>query len=271
MVVFLGLWIEKEAEEKNERGGWPLFEPYKRLEELGWWVLMVGIALEIFTSYGIAAKEVWDQLQINRNVAKNSPLNQPIKSIKADVFLLIRGTNFIDGQLEGPPQFVKRGANLIVFRDNETLTTLSCAEFETGLEMYFNSPGPITSTPVFSGPASYNAREYKMSFSWPSADFDLAMGYQGWIDKNNASINDLDKKPFSVCVCVPGINDGPNTQYALIPNGFAVNISSKYFVRGKGDDTTLRNFEIIKRQFSMPRYPVWGGRVICAPLQTNSP
>ena len=48
MIVFLGLWIEKEADdaEKKEEN---LSDPIKLKAKLGWRLLMIGIFVEILT------------------------------------------------------------------------------------------------------------------------------------------------------------------------------------------------------------------------------
>lgn len=58
MVVFLGLWIEKEADEKNEKADSSSRKPYKTLNEYGWWILMFGIVAEALIAYGVA---FWDE------------------------------------------------------------------------------------------------------------------------------------------------------------------------------------------------------------------
>lgn len=62
MVVFLGLWIEKEAEKEGKKHP-TKFGNLRRMtglkSEIGWWILMFGIAIEIVTSFGLAATESW--------------------------------------------------------------------------------------------------------------------------------------------------------------------------------------------------------------------
>jgi hypothetical protein len=84
--VLLGLSFEKEADEKNEKYKPPFAAPYKLLEEIGWWVLMAGIGVEIVCGFFVAR---WDASQ----AYKNNALNQLATSESAILSLWTRGTN----------------------------------------------------------------------------------------------------------------------------------------------------------------------------------
>src|ERR1039457_3746048 len=74
LIVFAGLWIEKDADEDKEKH-LGKFSSAKRLIKLrsniGWWVLMFGIGIEI-------ADAGWTAHEIRISDAKNNPANQPI-------------------------------------------------------------------------------------------------------------------------------------------------------------------------------------------------
>ena len=86
--MFIGLVFEKMAEWMNERF---LGEghPHKGLNELGWILLMIGIAVEIADA-GFAANEGW---QIRQMAIKNDPLKQPISDVSAILRLEVSSTN----------------------------------------------------------------------------------------------------------------------------------------------------------------------------------
>ncbi len=99
IVVFWGLWIEKDAE-KIEHEDISKFAKSLRLAKLksesGWWILMFGIAIEIGDA-GWTSWEIWEAKQVA------NPLNQPISTIKANVFLLVNGTNKSQATFLGEP------------------------------------------------------------------------------------------------------------------------------------------------------------------------
>jgi flagellar basal body-associated protein FliL len=92
MVVFLGLWIEKEADEEGKKE--EHLPPGLRFKaQIGWWVLMVGILVEIGTGAGLAAFDVYENTKTAKANANADPLNQPIALVTANVELFEAGTN----------------------------------------------------------------------------------------------------------------------------------------------------------------------------------
>lgn len=85
LIVFLGLWIEKEAEEKNNAYCSPFSKPFKKVEDFGWWILMAGIALEVITAGGITVIE-------DINAAKNNPFNAQVDDVSAVMAFSVRPT-----------------------------------------------------------------------------------------------------------------------------------------------------------------------------------
>ena len=95
VLVFCGLWIEKRAEKEafaDIRDFWR----QKRRANLGWWLLMLGIALEIVTACALAVKEEMQMKQIRIAEARNDPRNQPISDMSASAILIVMGTDFND-------------------------------------------------------------------------------------------------------------------------------------------------------------------------------
>ena len=95
LVVFAGLWIEKDADEDKEKHPGK-FSSAKRLIKLrssiGWWVLMFGIGIEI-------ADAGWTAHEIRRtstDVNRIDPANLPVLNINAFVKLRVKGNVFPD-------------------------------------------------------------------------------------------------------------------------------------------------------------------------------
>jgi hypothetical protein len=95
MFVFLGLWVEKDAE-KEERKYPSIFGRAVRLvklkSEIGWWILMAGIFVEIVVAIGFAVREGWVASKMADEIAKMDPRKQPIFSMEANAVFFVRGT-----------------------------------------------------------------------------------------------------------------------------------------------------------------------------------
>lgn len=89
IAVFIGLLLEKFAEWMDEKFLGGTYKPHKTLESIGWSILMLGIFVEIAVA-GWSANDVWQTRQM---AIKNDPLNQPIGSATARVFIVENGTN----------------------------------------------------------------------------------------------------------------------------------------------------------------------------------
>lgn len=73
----------------------------KLKSEIGWWVLIAGIVVEIATACVVAVSGDIEMKQIKINEAKNNPLNQPISDVSANVNIKLAGTNFTESPLWG--------------------------------------------------------------------------------------------------------------------------------------------------------------------------
>jgi hypothetical protein len=82
-IVFLGLWIENEADDEAKKEE-HLPAGLRLKAKWGWWILMVGILLEIVTGAGLAAFDVYENAQMD-------PLNHPIATGSATVSLVLSG------------------------------------------------------------------------------------------------------------------------------------------------------------------------------------
>jgi hypothetical protein len=74
MVVWLGLWVEKESDEEHK----PEYlsnlvgkaRDMKLKAETGWWILMAGIMVEIIAAFGIGAWDVLEKWHSDRDRVK---------------------------------------------------------------------------------------------------------------------------------------------------------------------------------------------------------
>jgi len=193
-VVFLGLFLERVAEWKSEKY---IVKPRRRLSDWGWRILMVGIAIEI-------ADAGWTAYEINNA----NPRNQPIKSIHADVFLRVLGTNFVERELDRNP---KRNAYAELLGKGSPIAFLACDEFETEPRFI-----PVNLTNLPEPPWPTNSRIYSIRFSWPSADeFSAQFDSEGFpgrslelVDQNNTTMGKLDEEMNRVFIYIPGITNG---------------------------------------------------------------
>src|SRR5882724_3848609 len=76
-IVFLGLWIEKEANDDEIKVHLSNFCGDNRLSKLkskiGWWILMFGIGFEVLTVTGLAIKDDWQARKAKQEEIKNKP------------------------------------------------------------------------------------------------------------------------------------------------------------------------------------------------------
>jgi hypothetical protein len=96
LVVFLGLWIEHDAN-KEEKGEYlSNFTEDARRPRLkakwGFWILMVGIGIEIGVAGWEAIRTEIEMRHIKAEIAKNDPMKQPIRTASAIVSLQIGAT-----------------------------------------------------------------------------------------------------------------------------------------------------------------------------------
>jgi hypothetical protein len=110
MIVFLGLWIEKEAEEEEEKKHAGILKRGARAtrvkSEVGWWILMVGIFVEIIVGGWFAASDAWA-------IAKMNPKNQNIFDMSAIAWIRTSG----DRQ-DMVPWNTQRAASLLLCENN---------------------------------------------------------------------------------------------------------------------------------------------------------
>lgn|GEM_PF-4477819 len=188
--------------------------------------------------------------------------------------------------------------------NNGTVASFSCIGFDSRLIGYDGQTRPLINSVPIAAP-KINAREFSMGFTWISGR------ETNWIDANNASLKEFDKRTVSAWIRVPGIENAQGTpnRFSLAADGlesigrpevmgetvepnkgemvytkiddssvFSTNPVSKF----RGRETSLKQFEIIsgscvlimnntKRQFLIPQHPVWGGYVVCPLEKANNP
>jgi hypothetical protein len=152
MVVFLGLWIEKEADKVEKGEHLSNFIGDKRRikiqSEVGWWILMIGILIEVMTGAGLAAYDVYENGKNARNAAKNSPFNQPIADVSAMASFVIKPNNIkeIDAK-EWSGGGISHDAYLILCDSNNPsqtrpLTGYNVLVADNFSKMLFGAPSP---------------------------------------------------------------------------------------------------------------------------------
>jgi hypothetical protein len=134
MIAFLGLWMEKEADDEDKKEHLSNFIGDKWViklkSEIGWWILLVGIFIEIATAGGFAAYDAWETRQIKINVEKNSAINLPIKSMTARISLTVLGTNVV-WDVNADSEGAKLAGRLdILDKKGSVIAVLGCKEFD---------------------------------------------------------------------------------------------------------------------------------------------
>jgi len=91
VLVAVGLWIEKKADEKLRLEHISNFVQetarLKKKAELGWWILMVGIILEVILGFLLALNGEMEM----REAVNNESINRPVNDISARAIINIRG------------------------------------------------------------------------------------------------------------------------------------------------------------------------------------
>jgi hypothetical protein len=99
LIVFLGLIIEKDAEEEEaKRHPKDLIDEekrIKRLAKLGWIILMCGIGGEIITSFSFAAWDVVQNVNTAKAIANNDPLNRPVDDVEINASFILKTNGFV--------------------------------------------------------------------------------------------------------------------------------------------------------------------------------
>lgn len=103
LLVFLGLWIEKESEveEKNLSAFACAVRMSKLKSGIGWWVLMAGIMIEIADA-AWTTNELWETRKI---AIRSDPLDAPINSVSAMVKLKVKGVRQVPFNTDGQGVF----------------------------------------------------------------------------------------------------------------------------------------------------------------------
>jgi hypothetical protein len=179
-------------------------------------------------------------MRTSNDVAKADPLNRPIKSMKADVYLLIRATNQFAAALSKLPSVLSlKSVNAVailptnfVYGKDSALVGLRCNEYESRPHFF---------------PSSGTA--YSMSFSWPSASAYAMADLETGVFKNNVSVTELREKMGSMEIFIMGV-----TNHSEITEGSCI-----LTINGS-----------IQERFSIPKFTgeYW---VDCPFTRTNSP
>jgi hypothetical protein len=157
-----------------------------------------------------AAELEREAAQLRLELAKIDPMNLPIKSIRADVTLIIKGS-IVDWPLAAKPPAPQEsgGCTFSLEGDDGALVVLRCTELETKLIGHGSAAAPGTSS------FAPDARTFAMSFSWPNNElvFDGAKvgqlsTFRFWIDRENVSSVRLEKEMRGAAIIIPWIDKG---------------------------------------------------------------
>jgi hypothetical protein len=172
-IVFLGLWLEKEADEANEKEHISNFldevRSIKLKSKIGWWILMGGIGFEVLTATGLAMRDDWEIRQIKNDNAKNDRLNQPISEISAFAVIKVSGFDFreTNSAFWWSPEI----AHLILYETNilsswiNESNMLECYDFKR-IPGYFVPQGPMRRMPNY-------PNEYLLNFYMSDSSYDI--------------------------------------------------------------------------------------------------
>jgi hypothetical protein len=98
LLVFRGLWLEKEADEAEKKEHADAFvdqiKSLKLKSKRGWKMLMWGVALETVVAGVFAARDGWEIRQMKNYEVSIDPLNRPILDISATVKFSINKADF---------------------------------------------------------------------------------------------------------------------------------------------------------------------------------
>jgi hypothetical protein len=132
--------------------------------------------------------------QARLELARIDPLNLPIRSMTAEVFLIVRG-EFFDWYFAATPFSIGKASSSVSIYDKEgALVTMRCTAFES--TEYMATVSGAVSKVV--------GRTFSMSFVWPSSDWmDAQDVHRNWVERNNASPAMLDKELIAAGISIP--------------------------------------------------------------------
>jgi hypothetical protein len=152
MLVFLGLWIEKDADKEEKKYLSTIARAVRLVKlksEIGWCILMAGIVIEIIVA-GFTAIGERKTLELARN---SDPINQPVNDITADGLFFTRGTNLI-----GPQSYTVVDPYGVGFIDVKVKNAQCCAG---GIAKFTMTSHRYTSMML---PSAGTASQYMSSF-----------------------------------------------------------------------------------------------------------
>jgi hypothetical protein len=220
--VLRGLWLEYSGE-KERYSDIGDFRKSKLRARRGLKRVFWGVAIETVLGFGIAIFEGAETIKTAIAAIANNPLNQPINSMKADIFLWINATNSFEALLRAKDPWVTKAASEVlilpkgfVLRKDTALGSLRCVEYD------------VRPAPESAGGGTVCA----MSFSWPSGNLDDNSPQGSPIATRSVSIEELDEKMGSLEL-------------------FMVGLETNSEIRIGACNLTLNGS--IKRQFSVPK------------------
>jgi hypothetical protein len=137
LFAFVGLSMEKLWDKRSYPSVHDLRRS-KRISATGWWVLMLGIAIEVGTAGWLAYREESAMRQAVIQIANNAPLNQPVSDISARVVFKVKGREFKEAPLWGSPPV----AYLMLCGSNQYYSAVGEFGFLPSSDLYRINYGP---------------------------------------------------------------------------------------------------------------------------------
>lgn len=204
-IVSMGLWLELGVE-KDQFKHLSDFRRQHSKEKLGMKLVMAGVILESVFGGILACHDAEE----NR---KNDPLNVPIKSVRADVLMLVRGP-FNDNLVESQPRMA---VNMILLESGSLSIVLGCKSLESWKTLVQTASSQTTLPTASTNP---HGRWFSMEFDWPGdvlirapdafappVPKGVADSFRYLIDRNNVSVAQLDKEKVTAILSDPSIPD----------------------------------------------------------------
>jgi len=122
---------------------------------------------------------------------KIDPLNAPIRSIRADVWLVVRA-DFFEWYFKKNDPVLKGGGRAVSVtlagKEGALVVLHECTDFES-------MPWAEQGQP--------DGRTFQMSFAWPVGDWFSAQDVKYWVERNNASTAMLDRELVGAVISLP--------------------------------------------------------------------
>lgn len=182
--VLVGILMEVLAEKasfKNTKSQrrWAL------IKVSGEWILIFGIVVEVVVA-GLSAKAEWQTRQL---AIKNDPINQQIRSINVQLYLVLNDTNLFNNKDSWSEVATFGGWIELLDKHGGVAAKPACDEYDDTSWSF--SPLDVRNRQVIS-----------MSFNWPAVN-KLVNGID-WLSRKNMSVRELNETIIGARLKTPG-------------------------------------------------------------------